>query len=82
MDRPINDPAAIYKSLRQMEEEGLVSSSWETSPRGPARRVYALTDDGRDMLDGWARTLARNREILGDYLDRYRAVQGAPSVQH
>lgn len=70
----INDPAAIYKSLRQMEEEGLVTSSWETSPRGPARRVYALTSDGRDQLDAWARTLAKNREILGQYLARYGSI--------
>ena len=70
----VNDPAAIYKSLRQMELEGLVSSTWETSPRGPARRVYSLTSDGRDLLDAWAMTLAHNREILGHYLDRYGVV--------
>jgi PadR family transcriptional regulator, regulatory protein PadR len=71
----INDPAAIYKSLRQMEEEGLVSSTWEMSPRGPARRVYSLTSDGRDQLAAWALTLAKNREILGHYLGRFSAVE-------
>ena len=70
----INDPAAIYKSLRQMEEEGLITSTWEQSPRGPARRVYSLTADGRDQLAAWALTLAKNREILGLYLARYSAV--------
>lgn len=73
----INDPAAIYKSLRQMEEEGIVTSSWETSPRGPARRVYCLTSDGRDQLASWALTLTKNRQILGAYLARYSAVEGA-----
>ncbi len=46
----INDPATIYKSLRVIEKERLVTSPWETSSRGPARRVYSLTSDGRDLL--------------------------------
>ena len=71
----INDPAAIYKSLRQMEEEGLVTSTWQTSPRGPARRVYSLTTDGQDQLDAWAMTLAKNRAILGLFLARHSAIR-------
>src|SRR5437762_14343504 len=67
----INDPASIYKSLRQMETEGLVTSTWELSSRGPARRVYELTSDGRDLLESWAMTLDLNRAILGRFLDRY-----------
>jgi PadR family transcriptional regulator, regulatory protein PadR len=68
----INDPATVYKTLRQMETEGLVTSSWERSSRGPARRVYELTSDGRDLLESWAMTLELNRAILGQFLDRYR----------
>ena len=43
----IGDPASVYKTLRAMEQDGLVSSEWELSSRGPARRVYALTSDGQ-----------------------------------
>jgi len=76
----LNDPASVYKTLRQLEGEGHVTSEWELSTRGPARRVYALTDDGRDMLDAWARTLARNREILGMFLDRVGAATGRDPI--
>ena len=71
----ISDPAAIYKSLRQMEDDGFISSSWDLPRRGPARRVYELTLDGRDMLAAWSATLRKNRDILGHYLDRYAAVE-------
>ena len=71
----ISDPAAIYKSLRQMEDDGYISSSWDLPRRGPARRVYELTLDGRDMLAAWSATLRKNRDILGHYLDRYGAVE-------
>ena len=70
----IADPATVYKSLRQMEREGLVTSGWEFSEHGPARRVYALTEDGHDLLDAWARTLARSRTILDHFRTRYLAI--------
>ncbi len=79
----VNDPASVYKTLRQMEQDGLVSSQWELSTRGPARRVYSLTTDGRDLLEAWAFTLDKNRAILERFLDRYRAMNGAwaPSAE-
>ncbi len=71
----ISDPAAIYKALRQMESDGFIQSTWDLPRRGPARRVYELTSDGRDVLASWAATLRKNRDILGHYLDRYGAVE-------
>ncbi len=71
----IGDPASIYKTLRGMEQDRLVSSQWELSTRGPARRVYCLTSDGRDLLEAWALTLDQNRAILTSYLERYRALE-------
>jgi PadR family transcriptional regulator PadR len=68
----VGDPASVYKTLRQMERDGIVSSEWELPSRGPARRVYALTSDGRDLLDAWAHTLERNRAVLDAFLARFR----------
>src|SRR5262249_30247660 len=67
----VADPGSMYKSLRQMEQEGLLSSEWELSTRGPARRIYELTADGRDLLAAWADTLEQHRAILGQFLNRY-----------
>ena len=69
----VGDPASVYKTLRQMERDGIVSSEWELPSRGPARRVYALTSDGRDLLDAWAHTLERNRAVLDGFLSRFAA---------
>ena len=68
----ISDPAGVYKSLRQMEHEGLVTSEWELPARGPARRVYSLTSDGRDLLEAWVHTLRQNRDVLARFLERFR----------
>lgn len=75
----VTDPGALYKSLRQMEQEGFLTSAWELSARGPARRIYSLTSDGRDLLAAWVLTLQQNREILDRFLDRYQQLPSAPS---
>ncbi len=59
-----------------MERGGLVSSKWETSPNGPARRTYRITVEGLDWLHAWAGSLRESRRILSAFLDRYEAVAG------
>ena len=85
----VGDPASIYKALRQMERDGIVSSHWELPGRGPARRVYALTSDGRDLLGAWAHTLERNRAVLDSFLTRFhgtprdtRREEPSESIRH
>ena len=74
----VGDPASVYKSLRQMERDGLVSSEWELPSRGPARRIYTLTSDGGDLLEVWARTLEQNRAVLDAFLARHRRLTAEP----
>jgi poly-beta-hydroxybutyrate-responsive repressor len=51
------DGGIVYRTLRRLETAGQVSSSWDTSGPGPARRVYALTAAGRRHLAEWAEVL-------------------------
>ena len=44
------NPGTMYRALRQMEKDGVVESSWETSRGGAARRMYAITDAGEAYL--------------------------------
>ena len=41
---------SLYPALRALEQQGAVSSVWETTGTGPARKVYTLTDAGRASL--------------------------------
>ena len=43
----------IYPTLKRLEEKGWATSRKEPSRRGPERRVYELTDDGRAELRRW-----------------------------
>lgn len=52
------DPGSMYRLLRELEEQGLVSSTWQTPESGPSRRVYEVTGQGVEALDLMARSLA------------------------
>lgn len=70
------DPGGLYRALRAMEQEGLVTSAWEPSSAGPARRRYALTEDGQDWLHASAGSLREIVRHLQGYLRRYEALEG------
>lgn len=70
MDSEI-DPGTVYRHLRKLEEEGLVSSSWDTDKGGPAKRLYELTAEGEELLHAWAVTIKSNIQRLERFLNKY-----------
>jgi PadR family transcriptional regulator PadR len=65
------DPAAVYRTLRGLERDGLACSTWRSSAAGPARRTYHLTPAGLSALDAVTREVRDTRRTLDAYLDRY-----------
>ena len=45
--------AALYRTLRQLEENGNVTSEWNVGGSGPARRLYKLTSKGERHFEEW-----------------------------
>ncbi len=66
---PAFDSTTVYRTLRQLERAGLVSSFWDTSESGPARRMYSLTKSGEAFLNLWADLFSRYQNILRSALD-------------
>ena len=65
------NPGTLYRTLRQMEKNGVVKSKWETSKGGPARRVYSITDAGEAYLDFWADALEQYRRNVDVFFRMY-----------
>jgi PadR family transcriptional regulator PadR len=65
------NPGTLYRTLRQMEKEGIVESTWETSRGGPARRMYTITDAGRSYLDFWAKSLEQYQQTMETFFRMY-----------
>jgi poly-beta-hydroxybutyrate-responsive repressor len=63
--------STLYRTLRQLEKDGLLHSGWEPGPSGPARRVYFLTEAGQTWLDTWAHALVGYREMIDRFFGLY-----------
>ncbi len=72
---PVSDSATVYRTLRQLERSGLVSSFWDTSESGPARRMYSLTRAGETFLNLWLDLLSHYQNILQSTLNSYENLQ-------
>jgi poly-beta-hydroxybutyrate-responsive repressor len=59
----------LYRTLRQIEKEGLCESGWDTSEGGPARRMYYITEAGQAYLDTWVQACKEYRRVM-DALSR------------
>ena len=65
------DVGNLYRLLRALEGEGLVTSEWSADLPGPAKRTYELTEQGRRLLDRWAEALRESQGVVQRFLDRY-----------
>ncbi len=60
---------SLYRTLRQMEKHGLISSLWDTSESGPAKRMYTMTSGGTLFLRNWLKVVDMHKSMLEQFLD-------------
>ena len=65
------NPGTFYRTLRQMEKNGMVRSSWDTSETGPARRMYSITEAGENYLKYWADSLNQYQKMMDTFFRLY-----------
>lgn len=73
------DPGSMYRLLRGLEEQGLVSSSWQPAETGPSRRVYTITGQGIEALEIMAESVSMRAKSM-QYLAQ-RANQAAAEAR-
>jgi len=69
------DISIIYRALRNLEADGLVSDSWDNSNLGPQRRVYTITPLGEESLAEWIKNLRQRRKEIEALEAAYDAVK-------
>jgi DNA-binding PadR family transcriptional regulator len=67
------DPGMVYRTLRSMDADGLVTTEWGLEGDQP-RREYRLTDDGACALEDWIEVMQERQRLIGHFLDRSRAI--------
>lgn len=66
------EKAVLYRTLRRLEENGYVTSDWDTEEPGPARRVYSLTREGKQHLREWADVLTNVAAAMNRFVKQAR----------
>jgi PadR family transcriptional regulator PadR len=60
----------LYPALHGMEKEGLLTSEWQVVEKGPSRKYYHLTEEGRRVLaesaQEWTTFSRRLLSMLGE----------------
>ena len=59
-----SSPGAIYPALNRLARQGLLDSSMDTRKEARPRRVYALTETGKDALEDWLRQPVTRDELI------------------
>jgi len=67
------EPGSIYTMLRRMEKSGLLESEWKSKKGRIDRRMYALTDSGREVLRNGLRMIRERKPVLEALLRFYDA---------
>jgi PadR family transcriptional regulator PadR len=68
-------PGMIYRHLRQMEEDYLVQSEWDTKQAGAAKRIYTITQDGEEVLTHWIKFMTDKAKKLNYFAQMYEEVK-------
>ena len=69
-------PGMIYRHLRDLEDNGLVTSEWNTDESGPAKRIYNITPDGLEILDFWIHHMENQADKLTNFIKMYKEISG------
>lgn len=71
------DKAGVYRYLKKMEESGTLTSRWEmTGDGGKPRRIFSITDRGRECLVSWFVALKQYSGNLNQLIDGIGSVTG------
>ncbi len=64
------EKAVLYRTLRRLEQNGYITSDWDTEEPGPARRVYTLTKEGKGHLREWGEVLSKVADAMTRFVHK------------
>lgn len=72
-EMPFNhgDGPAVYRALNELEKCGAVTSSWDASSAGAAKKCYTITDVGRSQLADFKTDIEQRKQNLEFFLASY-----------
>ncbi len=69
VDGMVTSEGTLYPLLTRLRKDGLVSSIWQESPKGPPRRYYRITPKGARALDEFRQEWRRFRASVDGLIE-------------
>jgi PadR family transcriptional regulator, regulatory protein PadR len=66
------DIGSVYRTLRKLEKEGFVRSSWEKAAGKKKKRDYLITPEGLRFLARWAERIEERKRALAKFMRIYQ----------
>ncbi|MHB1654541.1 MAG: PadR family transcriptional regulator [Desulfitobacteriaceae bacterium] len=70
----LSDSAIVYRSLQEMEKNGLVETNWETRETGQPRKWYTITPKGMLALKEYAQDIRQRHANFEFFLTHYKNI--------
>jgi DNA-binding PadR family transcriptional regulator len=65
------DYGNLYRMLRGLEAEDVVTSAWNDELPGRSKRTYELTPNGEALLERWVSSLRSTNESITAFVQRF-----------
>ena len=62
------DISGVYRMLKALETRGMVTSDWDISQGGRPKRLFTITNEGKQCLKHWNDTLRNYHKTIGSLL--------------
>ena len=62
------DVSGVYRMLKALEARGIVTSDWDISQGGRPKRLFTITNEGRQCLEHWTATLRNYHKTIASLL--------------
>ena len=67
-----SDSADVYRTLQELEQDGLVETSWDTENSGQPRKWYTITSLGKQALKEQREDICMRLENFEYFLKHYK----------
>ncbi len=68
------DTAVIYRTLKDFEANGLITSNWADSAAGPKKKIYTITDKGMKKLEEYREDIDKSLNNLQMFIKLHQSL--------
>lgn len=70
------DMSTIYRCLSSLEKDGFAEIKWDLPDDGAAKKIYRITQKGRESLYEWKEDILIRKNNFEVFLNKFKSLTG------